>query len=162
LKLATRYACPLFLMSISPTLIRRIVSTGKRAGHNTPRHHTGGTNVRYALLIYDNESGYATRSEAENASLMAAWFEYAGSLEKSGKMRGGDALQPTATATTVRANPGRSLVADGPFAETKEQLGGYFIIDAADLDEAIAWAGKMPHLASGGAVEVRPIMEFDR
>ena len=76
-------------------------------------------------------------------------------------MLGGEALQPTATATTVRAEAGQSLIVDGPFAETKEQFGGFFLIEAADLDEAIAWAAKMPNLDAGGSVEVRPVMEFD-
>ena len=76
-------------------------------------------------------------------------------------MLGGEALMPTATATTVRGKGGRTLISDGPFAETKEQLGGYYLIEAADLDEAIAWATKMPHMPDGGTVEVRPIMEFD-
>jgi len=76
-------------------------------------------------------------------------------------MQGGEALQPVSTATTVRATESRTLTSDGPFAETKEQLGGYFVIDASDLDEAIEWAAKMPHIAGGGSVEVRPIVEFD-
>ena len=73
----------------------------------------------------------------------------------------GEALTPTTTATTVRATNGRTLIADGLFAETKEQLGGYYAIDASHLDDAIAWAAKMPHLAAGGSVEVWPIQAFD-
>ena len=76
-------------------------------------------------------------------------------------MLGGGALQPTSTATAVRATESRTLTSDGPFAETKEQLGGYYVIEANDLDEAIEWAAKMPHIAGGGTVEVRPIMEFE-
>ena len=81
--------------------------------------------------------------------------------EQSGQHLAGAALQPTATATTVRLTNGRPLVADGPFAETKEQLGGYYLIEAPNLDAAIAWANKMPNLPDGGSVEIRPLMEFD-
>ncbi len=116
--------------------------------------------MRYVLLIYENERA-AAQSEAEQAVTLGRWFEYTEALRGAGKMLGGEALQPTTTATTVRAAAGQPLIVDGPFAETKEQLGGYFLIDAADLDEAIARAAKMPNLDAGGSVEVRPVMEFD-
>ena len=77
------------------------------------------------------------------------------------KVISGNALQPTSAATTVRGKGGETVTSDGPFAETKEQLGGYYLIDASDLDEALAWAAKMPNIPSGGAVEVRPIQVFD-
>ena len=115
--------------------------------------------MRYMLLIYETEG--AERSQAEQEASLGAWFAYTEELKQSGKMLGGEALLPTATATTVRGEGGRTLISDGPFAETKEQLGGYYLIEAADLDEAIAWATKMPHVPDGGVVEVRPIMEFD-
>ena len=76
-------------------------------------------------------------------------------------MLDGSALQPTVSATTVRAGNPAPSATDGPFAETKEQLGGFYMVDATNLDDAIDWAGKMPHIASGGTVEIRPIMEFD-
>ena len=117
--------------------------------------------MRYLMLIYDNEQAMAHQTPQEQAVTMEAWSKYSGELHGTGKMLGGDALQPTATATTVRAKDGKTLVSDGPFAETKEQLGGYFVVEAKDLDEAIDWARRMPHLSAGGSVEVRPIMEFD-
>ena len=117
--------------------------------------------MRYMLLIYSDEKAMANVSEEEMAKGMDPWFKYTDDLQKSGKMLGGEALQPTTTATTVRAAGGNALTTDGPFAETKEQLGGYYAIEAEDLDEAIEWAAKMPNLPSGGSVEVRPIMKFE-
>jgi hypothetical protein len=116
--------------------------------------------MRYLMLIYDDEKAMAGKSQEEMGAIMGSWFEYTDTLRKSGKMLGGEALQPTSTATTVRVKDGKSLTTDGPFAETKEQLGGFYMIEAKDLDEAIDWAARMPHLG-GGSVEVRPIMEFD-
>ena len=117
--------------------------------------------MRYILLIYDDEKASAGMSQAEMEAGLGAWFKYTEDLQKAGKMLGGEALQATATATTVRLKEGRRLTTDGPFAETKEQLGGYYIISGEDLDEAMHWAAKMPHLGRGGAVEVRPVMELD-
>ena len=90
---------------------------------------------------------------------MEAYGKYAEELQGAGAMLAGEALQPTTTATTVQVRNGRTLTTDGPFAETKEQLGGFFMIEAKDLDEAIAWAAKIPS-ATSGSIEVRPIMEF--
>jgi hypothetical protein len=115
--------------------------------------------VRYLLLIYGDETAEAKLSPAEQEADMAAWFAYTEELERAGKHLSGAALMPTATATVVRGTEGHPLVSDGPFAETKEQFGGSYLIEAADLDEAIAWSAKMPHVPRGGAVEVRPIME---
>ena len=115
--------------------------------------------MRYMLLIYETE--VAERYQAEQEASLGAWFAYTEELKQSGKMLGGEALMPTATATTVRGEGGRTLISDGPFAETKEQLGGYYLIEAAELDEAIAWAGKMPNLPRGGAGGVRPVMECE-
>ena len=117
--------------------------------------------MRYILLIYDDEKAMEGKSQEEFAARLGTWFQYTEELQKSGKMLGGEALQPTSTATAVRATESRTLTSDGPFAETKEQLGGYYIIDANDLDEAIEWAVRMPHIAGGGTVEVRPVMEFE-
>ena len=117
--------------------------------------------MRYLLLIYGNEQAAADQSPEAQAAEMDAWWKYTSDLQQSGRHLAGEALQPIATATTVRLANGRPLVADGPFAETKEQLGGYYLIDAPNLDEAIAWASKMPNLPGGGSVEIRPIMEFD-
>ena len=90
---------------------------------------------------------------------MPKWFAYGEELSKAGAMLGGDALQPTSAATTVRERGGQRLVTDGPFAETKEQLGGYYLIDVPDLDAALDWASKIPNIARG-SVEVRPVMNF--
>lgn len=113
--------------------------------------------MQYLLLLYDNEK----RAESYGEEDMDKWFAVTGELEASGNMLGGEALQPTETATTVRMN-GKSIVTtDGPFAETKEQLGGFYFIEAKDIDEAVAWAQKMPHVPHGGSVEIRPVLKFD-
>ena len=117
--------------------------------------------MRYLLLIYGNEQAAAAKSDQAQAAEMDAWWKYTSDLQQSGQHLAGEALQPIATATTVRLSNGRPLVADGPFAETKEQLGGYYLINVPDLDAAIGWASKMPNLPDGGSVEIRPIMEFD-
>ena len=93
---------------------------------------------------------------------MGAWFQYDDQIRKAVKVMGGNALQPTSTATIVRGRDGQAITSDGPFAETKEQLGGFYLIDAKDLDEALEWAAKMLNIPSGGTVEVRPIMQFEQ
>ena len=117
--------------------------------------------MRYLLLIYGDESTGANMNEQEQAAAMDKWMTYTNDFQNSGKMLGGEALMPSSTATTVRGNPnGSTMVTDGPFAESKETLGGYYMIEAANLDEALEWAKKMPNMSEGGAVEIRPIMEF--
>lgn len=113
--------------------------------------------MQYLLLLYDNEK----RAEGYGEEEMSKWFAVTEELEKSGNMLGGEALHPTTTATTVRMDGKSFVTMDGPFAETKEQLGGFYLIEAQDIDEAMAWARKMPHLPHGGSVEIRPIMKFD-
>ena len=115
--------------------------------------------MQYLLLIYENEKNYATMSENESKKIMGEYFAFTEEIKKNGKMVAGDALQPTHTATTVRVRDGKRLTTDGPFAETKEQLGGYYLVEAKDLDEAINIAGKIP-AAKNGSIEVRPIMKF--
>ena len=115
--------------------------------------------MRYMLLIYGDESGWGNLSEAESEAQMGKWFAYTQEMRGAGVSSAGDPLEPTTTATSVRDNSGEPLVTDGPFAETKEQLGGYYILDVADLDEAIKWAHKCPG-ARYGTIELRPIMEF--
>ena len=117
--------------------------------------------MRFLLAIYANERTDAARTEAEASANMAHWFTFTDELRTSGAMLAGDALLPTATARTVRLDAGRPVVSDGPFAETKEQLGGYYLIEAKDIDAATAWAAKMPNLPGGGSVEVRPVMDFE-
>jgi hypothetical protein len=113
--------------------------------------------MRYMLLIYTDEKATAGRPESQSAAKNQEWGAYAAAMREAGKMQAGDPLTPVATATTVRLQNGAAVMTDGPFAETKEQLGGYFIVDAANLDDALAWARKMPNLSDGGCVEVRPI-----
>jgi hypothetical protein len=115
--------------------------------------------MRYMLLIYGDEQAQAGMSEADAAAQYQAYNQFTQDIVDRGLMQGGEALQPTSTATTVRVRNDETLTTDGPFAETKEQLGGYFIVDCKDLDEAIETAAKIPG-ARGGSIEVRPIMEF--
>ena len=110
--------------------------------------------MQYLLLIYDNEKRFSQGYlAAEVGEYKAFRKDYAQSI------KGGNALQATSTATTVRVRGGKALITDGPFAETKEQLGGFFLVDAPDLDEAIAMAARIPG-ARSGSVEVRPILSF--
>jgi hypothetical protein len=111
--------------------------------------------MQYLMLIYQNESEFAKTSEQDKAGI----YQEFGKLREDlgGKFVGGNQLQPTATATLVRVRDGKRLVTDGPFAETKEQLGGYILIDAKDLDEAISIAGRIP-VARAGSIEVRPVV----
>jgi hypothetical protein len=115
--------------------------------------------MRYMLLIYGDESHWASLSEEEIQADMAKWYAYTEEMQTAGVSTQGEALQPTATATLVRAKNGEPIVTDGPFAETKEQLGGYYMLNVGDLDEAIKWANKCP-AAPVGTIELRPIQEF--
>jgi hypothetical protein len=114
--------------------------------------------MRYLCLIYGDEN--AVLSEKETNEMYPAYEAFGKAATDAGVIRGGDALQPTTVATTVRVRNDETMTTDGPFAETKEQLGGYYELECKDLDEAILWAAKIPG-ASHGCVEVRPIMEFD-
>ena len=111
---------------------------------------------QYMLLIYNSDTPSAADMQAE----MPKWMAFGQSLTEAGAMVAGDALQPTSVATTVRERGGERLVTDGPFAETKEMLGGYYLIDVADLDAALDWAAKIPSVGRG-SVEVRPVQTFD-
>jgi len=115
--------------------------------------------MRYMLLIYDREVDWEALNEKDRGALFQEYGVFTESIKKSGKHRAGDPLQPVATATTVRVRNGKAVTTDGPFAETREQLGGYYIVDAKDLDEATALAARIPS-ARTGAIEVRPIMEM--
>ncbi len=116
--------------------------------------------MQYILLIYGTEpTGQPTPEEI--AAEMDAYNAYTAELQKSGAMVGGEALHPVNTATTVRVQNGKTVTTDGPFAETKEQLGGYYVVNAKDLDEAIVWAAKCPG-AQNGKIEVRPIVDFSQ
>lgn len=115
--------------------------------------------MQYLLLIYENESIAAGMSPAEQGAFFGAYMDYTQSIKGSGHMVAGDALEPVSKATTVRVRDGKTLTTDGPFAETREQLGGYYLVEAADLDEAIALAARIPS-ARHGSIEVRPVMVF--
>ncbi len=115
--------------------------------------------MRYLLMIYDDEAGFEAASDADREAMRQAYGTVASGWEERGVIRGGDELAPTASATTVRIRSGERLVTDGPFAETKEQLGGYFIVDVADLDAAIELAAQLPG-AHSGSIEVRPILDM--
>jgi hypothetical protein len=115
--------------------------------------------MQYLLLIYAQEVDPATVPAAVQAAEMEAYRAFTREVTERGFMRGGDALAPTATATTVRVRDDRTLVSDGPFAETKEALGGYYLVDCPDLDTAIELAAKIPG-AAHGSIEVRPIWEM--
>lgn len=112
--------------------------------------------MQYILLIYGDESVWADMDEDAMRRVYSEHSAYGEAMEKAGVLRGGAELQPTATATTLRFDDGTPMTVDGPFAETKEQLGGYYLIETDDLDQALAWAAKMPAMA-GGCVEVRPL-----
>jgi hypothetical protein len=111
--------------------------------------------VQYLLLIYANEAGWSKLTPAEQEHGMAAYKAYTQALTTSGVLMGSNRLQPTTNATTVRVVDGKSQVLDGPYAESKEQLAGYYLIDVPDLDSAISWAARCPG-ASHGIIEVRP------
>jgi hypothetical protein len=112
--------------------------------------------MQYLLILYANESRWPEMTEAEQKQGFAAYMAYSEALKAAGAMVGSNRLQPTATATTVRTTDGKTQVLDGPYAESKEQLGGYFLIEAADLDAALAWAARCPG-AGHRVVEVRPV-----
>ena len=112
--------------------------------------------MQYLLMIYANEAAMQNATPEQNTQMMAAYGAYAEAMTKAGVIRGGERLRPSSTATTVRVTNGKTEVLNGPYAETKEQMGGYFVIEAPDLDAAIAWAARCPG-ASVGTLEVRPI-----
>jgi hypothetical protein len=116
--------------------------------------------MRYMLLIYGDEKAAQKMSREAGEAIFREYGEFTDGIRKSGAFLAGDPLQPTSTATTVRSKNGKAVTMDGPFAETKEQLGGYYIVEAKTLDDAIAIASRIPAARVGGAVEVRPIMEL--
>jgi hypothetical protein len=119
--------------------------------------------MKYLLLIYGNEATMeayrANTPPDQQAAEAKVWYEYGDWLREKGWYLAGEALQPTATATSVRVADGKPIVTDGPFAETKEQLGGYYVLDVANADEAIEAGGRCPG-AKFGTIELRPIQEF--
>ena len=113
--------------------------------------------MKYLLLIYGNEAKWASRSEEERGRSYQEYMDFTNDIYRTKHYIAGEALQPIATATTVRVHDGKTVATDGPFAETREQLGGFYMVEAKDLDEAIALAARIPG-ARLGSIEVRPIM----
>jgi len=116
--------------------------------------------MKYLCLIYDEEAKMGSMSKSEADAFMGEYFSFTEDIKKSGHYLGGNALQPVQTATSVRIRNGKLSTTDGPFAETKEQLGGYYLIEARDLNDAIQVAARIPS-SKYGTIEVRPIMEFN-
>ena len=116
--------------------------------------------MKYLCLIYDDEKKVAGMPQSESDAFMGEYFTFTEDIRKSGHYIAGEALHPVETATTVRIRNGRLSTTDGPFAETKEQLGGFYLIEAADLNDAIRVASKIPS-ARIGSIEVRPVVNFD-
>jgi hypothetical protein len=114
--------------------------------------------MKYLCLIYDEEARFGTMSKADGEALMQEYFAFTKEIRASGHHLGGSELQPTRSATTVRVRNGRLSATDGPFAETKEQLGGYYLVEAKDLNDAIQLAARIPG-AKSGSIEVRPLQE---
>jgi hypothetical protein len=116
--------------------------------------------MRYLLLIYQDEAAHAQWSQEQLAAEYEAYNAFGPEAQKIAPMQAGEALLPTDSATTVRVRDGKTLTTDGPFAETKEQLGGFYLFDCKDLDQAIELAAKIP-AANDGSIEIRPVMEFE-
>ena len=117
--------------------------------------------MRYLCLIYENEKAWESIPPAEAEAVMGEYFAFTEGIRSKGQLVAGEALQPTPTATTVRVRNGKISTTDGPFVETKEQLGGFYLIDAADLNEAIQIASRIPS-ARHGSIEVRPVVDFSK
>lgn len=116
--------------------------------------------MKYLCLIYEDETVLPSRTEEEQNTIMGEYFAFTNEVQEAGKHLGGEALMPTETATSIQIRDGNRVTTDGPFAETKEQLGGFYMLDCENLDEAIELASKIPS-AKWGTIEVRPIMVFD-
>jgi hypothetical protein len=117
--------------------------------------------VKYLCLIYDDEKKMAGMSQAEGDKFMGEYFAYTEDIKKSGHLVIGEALQPVETATTLRIRNGKLSTTDGPFAETKEQLGGFYLVEAKDLNEALQVASRIPSVRTG-SIEVRPVVDFSQ
>jgi len=116
--------------------------------------------MRYMLLIYMNRDRMETLTAQEFERCVASQRPVWDEMTRQGVLRGAEPLQPTSSATTVRLQDGKLVTTDGPYTETKEQLGGYYILECADPDEALAWAGRIPILQQGASIEIRPIREL--
>ena len=117
--------------------------------------------MKYVLLLYGDENRWASMTPEESAADMERWGAFGQELTESGSFLAGEGLDPTSTAVTVRVKAGEVVHTDGPFAETREQLGGFYLLECPDLDAALAWAAKVPDLGENGSVEVRPVMDYE-
>jgi hypothetical protein len=117
--------------------------------------------MKYLLMIYSDEVADEAKSASQKQAEMQGYFSFTDEVRKANVYRAGEALHSTSTATTVRVRAGKIGATDGPFAETKEQLGGFYLLECENLDEAIQWAAKIPH-ASQGCIEIRPVVDFSQ
>src|SRR5882757_2670386 len=149
------HALRLKIIYLEGVVWRVVRSTGCRRSSQS----TGVITMQYLLMIYRNEAELSRMSPADRQKMSAEYGVFTQSIVQSGHFKAGDGLQPTTTATTVRVRDGKTLTTDGPFAETREQLGGYYLIEAKDLDTALGIAARIPG-ARDGSIEVRPIMIY--
>jgi hypothetical protein len=131
-----------------------------RPGVGEVSRSKGVKDMQYLLMIYRNEAELGKMDAAARQKMTAEYGTFTQSIIQSGHFKAGDGLQPTTTATTVRVREGKTLTTDGPFAETREQLGGYYLVEARDLDTALGIAARIPG-ARTGSIEVRPVMVYD-
>lgn len=115
--------------------------------------------MKYMLLLYNDPETFPAPGTPEGDAANARWFQLTEEMAQAGVLAGGEALQPPQTATVLRAPNGSAVLSDGPYAETKEFLGGYYVLDVPDFDAAAEWAAKLPN-AAAGATEIRPVVEF--
>jgi hypothetical protein len=143
---------------IRPAVVDLLASLRQGGDPEVRGDSSRGICMQYMILIYGDERNFATLANDAEAQkqMYAAYTRYGASMREAGVLRGGAELKPTHSATTVRIKNGKPVTTDGPFAETKEQLGGYYLIDVPNLDEAVRWAAQCP-AANGGSVEVRPL-----
>jgi hypothetical protein len=117
--------------------------------------------MKYMLVLIGDEDQWQNLSEDEASQAMKAYEDYSSQLIEAGAFVSGEGLQPSSTATSLRLVDGERVLTDGPFAETKEQLGGFYVLDCKNLDEALDWAEKCPAAAAGGTIEIRPVMDYE-
>src|SRR5277367_147180 len=137
-----------------------VLPPARSTGGRRSSRSKGVFKMQYLLMIYQNEADYAKIDAATSKKMLEEYGAFTQSIIQNGNFKAGDRLQPTTTATTVRIRDGKTLTTDGPFAETREQLGGYYLVEAKDLDAALAIAARIPG-ARFGSIEVRPIWVYN-
>jgi hypothetical protein len=150
-------------MSFDDRTVRLDVGKGANQASQSSQPITSAQGVnamQYLLMIYRSEAELGTMTPADRKNMTAEYGVFTQSIIQSGNFKAGDGLQPTSTATTVRVRDGKTLTTDGPFAETREQLGGYYLVEAKDLNAALEIAARIPG-AKTGSIEVRPVMVYD-